>query len=79
MTRAPRVLGLMSGTSADGVDAVLLELNGFPALGAGGSSPPALISAAPRGRVVAHEYTPYPVHCGPGCSRRCAASCPSRV
>ncbi len=62
MTRAPRVLGLMSGTSADGVDAVLLELTGFPALGAGGSSPPALDAdgIAPRGRVLAHVYTPYP-------------------
>jgi anhydro-N-acetylmuramic acid kinase len=60
VTRAPRVLGLMSGTSADGVDAVLLELSGFPALGEGGSSVPTLLGAAPRGRVVAHEYTPYP-------------------
>lgn len=37
---APRVLGLMTGTSADGVDAALIELPGFPALGAGGSLPP---------------------------------------
>jgi len=60
MNRAPKILGLMSGTSADGLDAALLELPDFPALGAGGSSPPALSDAAPRGRVVAHQYTPYP-------------------
>lgn len=58
MTRAPRVLGLMSGTSADGIDAALLELPGFPALG--GGQRPELEGAAPRGRVVAHIYTPYP-------------------
>ena len=60
MNRAPRVLGLMSGTSADGLDAVLLELPDFPALGAGGSSPPPLSAAVPRGRVLEHQYTPYP-------------------
>jgi len=49
----------MSGTSADGVDAVLLELPGWPALGAAGRPPP-LTRAAPRARVVEHAYTPYP-------------------
>jgi anhydro-N-acetylmuramic acid kinase len=60
MNRAPRILGLMSGTSADGVDAVLLELPGFHALGEGGAQPPPIHGAIPRGRVVAHTYTPYP-------------------
>ncbi len=50
----------MSGTSADGVDAVLLELPGFPALGAGGATPPPLDAAVPRGRVLAHAYRAYP-------------------
>jgi anhydro-N-acetylmuramic acid kinase len=50
----------MSGTSADGVDAVLLELPGFPMLGEGGREPPPISGAIPRGRVVAHAYTPYP-------------------
>ncbi|WP_342667540.1 anhydro-N-acetylmuramic acid kinase, partial [Deinococcus pimensis] len=58
MSRAPRVLGLMSGTSADGIDAVLLELDGWPAVGAGGALP-ALEGPAPRGRVVAHTHHPY--------------------
>lgn len=58
MTRAPRVLGLMSGTSADGVDAALLELPGWPELGTGAAFP-ALTGRAPRGRVVAHVFTPY--------------------
>lgn len=57
--RAPRVLGLMSGTSADGVDAVLLELPGWPAVGAPGS-PPELAGPAPRGTVLEHRYVPYP-------------------
>jgi anhydro-N-acetylmuramic acid kinase len=57
--RAPRVLGLMSGTSADGVDAVLLELSGWPEIGSGGARPD-LTGAAPRGQVVAHQHLPYP-------------------
>ena len=58
----PRILGLMSGTSADGVDAVLLELPGFPELGSSGQAPrlEALGNAVPRGRVLEHVYTPYP-------------------
>jgi anhydro-N-acetylmuramic acid kinase len=48
----------MSGTSADGIDAALLELEGWPALGTGlpfRELPP----GAPRGRVVAHVFTPF--------------------
>jgi anhydro-N-acetylmuramic acid kinase len=58
----PRILGLMSGTSADGVDAVLLELPGFPALGSSGDAPSleSLGNAVPRARVLEHVYTPYP-------------------
>lgn len=41
-----RVLGLMSGTSADGVDAVLVSLKGRP--------------ARPRWRLLASAHTPYP-------------------
>ncbi|GAA5512817.1 anhydro-N-acetylmuramic acid kinase [Deinococcus carri] len=54
----PRILGLMSGTSADGIDAALLELPGWPALGAGGAFP-ALPGRVPRGRVVEHVFTPF--------------------
>ena len=50
----------MSGTSADGVDAVLLELaDYFPELGAN-TSPPLLEAAVPRGHVLEHSYMPYP-------------------
>jgi anhydro-N-acetylmuramic acid kinase len=49
----------MSGTSADGLDAVLLELPGFPAVG-GGDKPTPSQFATPRGRVLEHAYTPYP-------------------
>jgi anhydro-N-acetylmuramic acid kinase len=60
MPNARRILGLMSGTSADGVDAVLLELpDYFPSLGEN-TSPPPLEAAVPRGRVLEHSYTPYP-------------------
>ncbi|WP_094586513.1 anhydro-N-acetylmuramic acid kinase [Synechococcus sp. BO 8801] len=41
-----RVLGLMSGTSADGIDAVLVNLEGRP--------------ARPRWRILASAHTPYP-------------------
>ncbi len=41
-----RVLGLMSGTSADGVDALLVRLEGR--------------SARPRWRILAGSHTPYP-------------------
>ena len=41
-----RVLGLMSGTSADGVDAVLVDLRGR--------------SARPRWRILASRHSPYP-------------------
>jgi anhydro-N-acetylmuramic acid kinase len=58
----PRILGLMSGTSADGVDAVLIELPGFPALGSSGNAPqPEMLrTTVPRARVLEHVYTPYP-------------------
>ena len=48
----------MSGTSADGIDAVLLELPGFPPCWSA-PSPLVLLGAAPRGKVLAHEFTPY--------------------
>lgn len=48
----------MSGTSADGIDAALLELEGWPALGSGLPFP-ALSPGTPRGRVVAHTFTPF--------------------
>ena len=41
-----RVLGLMSGTSADGIDAVLAEFSGRP--------------DRPRWRILAHHAHPYP-------------------
>ncbi|MFK7602866.1 anhydro-N-acetylmuramic acid kinase [Deinococcus sp. SM5_A1] len=58
MTRAPRVLGLMTGTSMDGIDAVLIELLGWPVLGAGGR-PPGLNGPTPRVKVLEHRSTPF--------------------
>jgi anhydro-N-acetylmuramic acid kinase len=55
----PRVIGLMSGTSADGIDAVLLELPGFPALGSNLSAPNLEDFTAPRVRVLEQSYTAY--------------------
>jgi anhydro-N-acetylmuramic acid kinase len=47
----------MSGTSADGVDAVLLELTAY----AGAHTEPDVgQQPLPRARVLAHQYTPYP-------------------
>lgn len=59
MTYPPRALGLMSGTSADGIDAVLLELSGWPEIGAGHAFPD-LPAGVPRGKVVEHHFTPFP-------------------
>lgn len=58
---APRVLGLMSGTSADGIDAVLTELPGWPALHGfrPGHGPPALADVAGKVRVLEHRFTPF--------------------
>ena len=60
-TRPPRVLGLMTGTSVDGIDAVLTELPGYPALGASGGPPDlaALPGPLPRVKVLAHQFTPF--------------------
>ena len=57
--RAPRILGMMSGTSADGVDCVLLELPKFPVLGSSGHAPD-LELPFPRAAVIEHLYIPYP-------------------
>ncbi len=48
----------MSGTSADGIDAALLELEGWPALGSGLPFP-ALSPGTPRGQVVTHTFTSF--------------------
>lgn len=58
MTRSPRLLGLMTGTSVDGIDAVLIELGGWPAVG-GGGRPPELLGPAPRAAVLEHRFTPF--------------------
>jgi anhydro-N-acetylmuramic acid kinase len=55
----PRVIGLMSGTSADGIDAVLLGLPGFPELGSNLTAPRLEEFAMPRIKVLEHSYTPY--------------------
>ena len=55
----PRVIGLMSGTSADGIDAVLLELPGFPEIGSNLSVPGLDEFTVPRVRVLEHSYTTY--------------------
>ena len=49
----------MSGTSADGIDAVLLELPGFPTLGSNLAAPRLEDFVVPRVRVLEHSYTPY--------------------
>jgi anhydro-N-acetylmuramic acid kinase len=54
-----RVIGLMSGTSADGIDAVLLELPGFPELGSNLTAPRLEEFIVPRVKVLEHSYTPY--------------------
>ena len=49
----------MSGTSADGVDCVLLELSGFPALGSSDAQP-MLSGTVPRARILGQTYRAYP-------------------
>jgi anhydro-N-acetylmuramic acid kinase len=56
--RGPRILGLMSGTSVDGIDAALIELPGWPALGASGRPPP-IEGPVPRVQVLEHRFTPF--------------------
>ncbi len=56
---APIILGLMSGTSADGVDCVLLELPGFPPIGSS-EAPPTLSDAVPRANILGQTYRAYP-------------------
>ncbi|GAA4020776.1 anhydro-N-acetylmuramic acid kinase [Deinococcus rubellus] len=48
----------MTGTSVDGIDAVLAELPGYPSLGAAGA-PPALSGPVPRVTVLDHRFTPF--------------------
>jgi len=49
----------MSGTSADGVDCVLLELSGFPALGSS-ETQPLLSGVFPRAHILGQTYRAYP-------------------
>lgn len=48
----------MNGTSVDGIDAVLIELPGWPAVGEGGH-PPEITGPTPRAKVLEHRYTPF--------------------
>jgi anhydro-N-acetylmuramic acid kinase len=48
---------MMSGTSADGVDVVLLELTAYADASA---EPDVAVLPFPRARVLAHQYMPYP-------------------
>ena len=48
----------MTGTSVDGIDAVLIELPGWPALGSSGAAPP-LAGSVPRVTVLEHRATAF--------------------
>ena len=51
----------MTGTSVDGIDAVLTELPNFPALGISGQPPELAVlpGPLPRVRVLEHQFTPF--------------------